>query len=338
MTQPLPTLPALHLERSANFARGKLHDLVLGPDGALRLAENAKTGTLESLPTQTVPFRELLPSWNALTPPGTWLTLEVRAQVDGRWTKYYSFGRWTGDAGRASLKGQGDEGGDVLTDTLRLKKAAQRYQYRLTLGSERPGLSPGVRLIALTATGKVSAGGAPSDRAAWGKLLNVPARSQMVFPAGEGWCSPTSLSMVLAYWGFEVSVPEAAAGTYDKTYEGTGNWAFNAAYAASLGVTAYTTRLNGLGDVERLILSGVPVILSVGWKPGELPGAPIPRSDGHLIVAVGFDQRGDVVVNDPAGKGDAEVRHSYPRAALERLWLSHSGGAAYVLYPPEKAP
>ena len=334
----IQTLPALHLERSADFARGTLRGLVLGPGGALRLAENATTGTLESPPIETSPFKELLPSWNALTPPGTWLTLEARAQVDGRWTRYYSFGRWASDAGRASLEGQDDADGDLLTDTLRLKKSAQRYQYRLTLASGRPGDSPSVRLVALTATGKAVAGGAPSDRAAWGKVLSVPEKSQMVFPAGEGWCSPTSLSMLLAYWGHGVSVPAAAAGTYDAVYGGTGNWAFNAAYAASLGLTAYATRLGSLNDVERLILAGVPVALSVGWKPGELKGAPIPKSDGHLIVAVGFDAVGDVVVNDPAGNSDAEVRRTYPRAALERLWLSHSGGAAYVLYPPERAP
>lgn len=336
MTQPLPTTPALHLERAADFARGKLHNVVLDPDGTLRLATGATAGTLESAPVEAAPFTELLPSWNALTPAGTWLTLEARAQVNGRWTGYYSFGRWSGDAGRTSLEGQGDADGDLLTDTLRLKKSAQRYQYRLTL-SGQAGASPAVRLVALTATGKVRAGAA-SDRAAWGKVLNVPPRSQMVFPAGEGWCSPTSLSMVLAYWGHNVSVPEAAAGTYDQVYKGTGNWAFNAAYAGSLGVTAYATRLGGLGDVERLILAGVPVILSVGWRPGELPGAPIPRSDGHLIVAVGFTAGGDVVVNDPAGGGDAEVRRTYPRAALERLWQSHSGGTVYVLYPPDRAP
>jgi sugar-specific transcriptional regulator TrmB len=44
------------------------------------------------------------------------------------------------------------------------------------------------------------------------------------------------------------------------------------------------------------------------------------------------------VVYDPAAPRDGEVRRTYPRAQLERLWLTHSGGAAYVVAPPARAP
>jgi hypothetical protein len=39
------------------------------------------------------------------------------------------------------------------------------------------------------------------------------------------------------------------------------------------------------------------------------------------------------VVNDPAGKGDGAVRRTYKRAELEHVWLTHSGGTAYLAYP-----
>jgi hypothetical protein len=38
-------------------------------------------------------------------------------------------------------------------------------------------------------------------------------------------------------------------------------------------------------------------------------------------------------LNDPAARSDEEVRRSYPRAVFERLWLTHSGGMAYVMAP-----
>ena len=38
-----------------------------------------------------------------------------------------------------------------------------------------------------------------------------------------------------------------------------------------------------------------------------------------------------MVVNDPAGATNAEVRRVYDRAQFERIWISASGGTAYVI-------
>ena len=63
----------------------------------------------------------------------------------------------------------------------------------------------------------------------------------MVYPdGGEVWCSPTSTSMVLAYWAgdtgpCEPRVRAAVEGVYDWVYDGHGNWPFNTAYAATAG-------------------------------------------------------------------------------------------------------
>ena len=92
-------------------------------------------------------------------------------------------------------------------------------------------------------------------------------------------------------------------------------------------------RFRGLAEAERWIAAGVPVGMSYAWKQGQLSGAPVRSSDGHLGVLVGFDANGDPVVNDPAGKGDA-IRRTYRRAELENVWLTHSGGTAYLVYPP----
>ncbi len=55
------------------------------------------------------------------------------------------------------------------------------------------------------------------------------------------------------------------------------------------------------------------------------------------MVLVGFDAQGNPVLNDPAAPTDAGVRRSYSRAAFERLWLSHSGGLAYLISKPAQA-
>ena len=71
--------------------------------------------------------------------------------------------------------------------------------------------------------------------------------------------------------------------------------------------------------------------MSIAFGRNELTGAPISASNGHLLVVVGFEADGDVVVNDPAGATNGEVRRVYDRAQFERLWLTASGGTAYVI-------
>jgi hypothetical protein len=173
-----------------------------------------------------------------------------------------------------------------------------------------------------------------SDRQAWGTDLNVPQRSQMIYKkGGEVWCSPTSTSMVLAYWGVSVPVPAAADATYDYVYDGNGNWPFNTAWAGSYGFEAYVTRMSSMAQIEEWVSAGVPVIISYAFAEGELPGTPIPSSGGHIMVVRGFDQNGNVIVNDPAAAADNTVRIVYDRATLERLWLTHSSGTVYLIYP-----
>src|SRR4029434_7877266 len=98
-------------------------------------------------------------------------------------------------------------------------------------------------------------------------------RSQMIYPdGGEVWCSPTSLSMVLAHWSSVLAlpaltetVPVAAKSTYDAVYDGTGNWPFHTAHAAALGggaLGAFVTRMWRIEQLERLTAADLPVVIS----------------------------------------------------------------------------
>ena len=104
------------------------------------------------------------------------------------------------------------------------------------------------------------------------------------------------------------------------------------AYASTLGLTGYITRFYSFAHAASWIKAGIPLIISIAFKAGELPGAPISKTNGHLIVVRGFDKNGDVIVNDPAAKDNESVQLVYPRAALEAAW-SHSHRTAYVIYP-----
>ncbi|HEX9990145.1 MAG TPA: peptidase C39 family protein [Chloroflexia bacterium] len=298
----------------------------------------------------TFRFSEAIASWNASTPPGTWIEIQLRGRTGARWTRWYSMGVWASDEAtvkRHSMGRQRDMDGSVSVDTLLLKNprrglAANAFQLKLRLFATDPASVPLVSSAAVAISTKPTTPGTltPGNPQLWGKKLAVPQCSQMVYQdGGEVWCSPTSTSMVLAYWRGDTSACEprvraAVDGVYDHLYDGHGNWPFNTAYAATAGMEGYVARFSSLAEAEKWIAVGVPVIFSFGWKPGELTGASIPSSNGHLAVLVGFDSAGNPIVNDPAAPSNGTVQRTYPRAELERLWLQHSGGTVYLIHPP----
>jgi Peptidase_C39 like family len=290
--------------------------------------------------------------------------------ASGAETKWYVMGRWSDDdpkAGgaihRTSVPKQADDNGDVEIDTFVAKKALTAYQLRVTLYR-----TPGSRVQPVLGQVGAMASRVPERKTvpvsppggAEGIELKVPRYSQEIhkgqYPeydgGGEAWCSPTSSSMVLAYWHRGPSkrdlawvdpsyqdpqVDHAARNTYDYNYKGAGNWPFNTAYAARYGLDAFITRLRSVAELERFIKAGIPVVTSQSFKAEEMPGAGY-STNGHLFVVVGFTKKGDPIVNDPASRSDAAVRHVYPRANFENVWLrsSSSGGVAYIMRPPNR--
>ena len=354
------------------FSTWQLVGLALQPDGALRL--DPASGVVESDPyapggynghnfynggsfvvgqatSVEIPtafaFTKAIASWNVDTPPGSWTETLLRARIGGRWTKWYNLGIWAADTStieRHSVDAQGDADSAVATDTLALSASAggaSAFQLRLRLFSADGTALPILRNAAVaTSTASTDPHAlAPGEPSRWNQLLAVPACSQMIYPdGGEVWCSPTSVSTVLAYWSGEAGpcaprVRAAVRGVFDWLYGGHGNWPFNTAYAATHGLEGYVARLTSLAQAEAWVAAGVPVIMSYGWKQHSLDGAPLPSSSGHLTVLVGFDAAGNPIVNDPAAASDGDVQRVYQRAQLEALWLTSSGGTVYLIYP-----
>lgn len=287
---------------------------------------------------------ELVVSWNAMTPPGTGLKFEARAMASERTTKFYNLGLWADDTveqRRESVVGQKDEDGDVLTDTLVLRQPTEQMQLRITLLSAANGALPTLKLVGLSFLNRSKPVAArPPFKKAWGKSLPVPERSQLSYPEGRDWCSPTSVSMVLSYWSqrlnrpeLDVDVPEVAAGVFDRNWPGTGNWPFNTAFAGRFpGMQGFVTRLSDIAELEALVAAGVPPIISVSYD--VLHGRATDQGNGHLVVCVGFTETGDSIVNDPWAqfeKGD-KVRLIVPRANLARAW-AHSRRTVYLIRP-----
>ncbi len=273
-------------------------------------------------------FDDLVASWSATTRPGTWIEVAVQARGHRSW---HALGHWSsGD--RPAQRSSVDGDPEVDTDTWRPRDGAEAYRLRVRLH----GTARLHRIGAVVTAGPVRRETSkPWRRTA--RVLDVPRLSQMTWRevGGRGWCSPTSVAMVLSHARRlppTTDIPEAAREVLDPAYEGTGNWSFNAAWAATLADHAFVTRLRDLRDAERLVDAGIPLVASVAYPSGALTGAPTRGTEGHLLVVRGFTETGDVVVNDPAAPTERSVRRTYARAELERAWLDGSGGLVYVIH------
>ena len=297
--------------------------------------------------TTAFEFAEAIASWNASTPAGSWIEVQFRAQYGTRWSKWYVLGIWTSDAStvaRHSVNAQGDEDGSVSTDTFissNKKETTNKFQLKLCLFSVDGTAIPSVQnaSMAYSTSAPKTASVSPGNSALWNTWIDVPKCSQMVYPGGgEVWCSPTSTSMVLGYLtgdlgSCELRVRAAVEGVYDWMYDGHGNWPFNTAYAATFGYEGYVARFTSLAQAEEFVKAGVPMIMSIAWDKGELTGAGVESTNGHLLVLVGFNSEGNLIINDPACATDEAVQRTYLRSEFEPLWLQASGGTVYLIYP-----
>ncbi|MFB8402289.1 C39 family peptidase [Streptomyces sp. NPDC055912] len=377
-----PFLPQAVLHRWSEAAH--CADAVFGgtvwSDGALRLerAEGTETfvdqhghATLEwdhatfSTGWRDLPFaaEELIPSWTALTPPGTRLAVRLRVRdTEGDTSPWYVMAHWaSGDerVHRTTVPGQSGPFGtaDVDVFTAAPGRPARSYEMEVRLARAK-GVTEGPAVqavhLAASATPPGPPRGVSGPAGAWGRVLDVPTRSQELHTGhspqwdggGEAWSAPTCTAMLVEYFGRGPDPGEmtwidpadtaphvdfTARAVYDYAYKGCGNWAFNAAHPARYGLLGTVTRLRSLSELEAFICAGIPIATAQSFRIGELAGAGYSPA-GSIKIVCGFTTEGDVVVNDPLSATDEEVRRVYPRGEFEHVWLSASGGGGVVYF------
>ena len=158
---------------------------------------------------------------------------------------------------------------------------------------------------------------------------DVPARSQMQSEAAirRHICAPTCLSMVMGLDDEEAArfIQEC----YDPVRRMFGIWPRNIRAANARGWSGAIETFSSLDQAAELIEKGYPIIASIRFGEGELIGAPLRSTGGHLVVLRGLsDDR--VLVNDPAANTHEEVAREYDRQEFARAWLGRRG-VGYVL-------
>ncbi|MYF10090.1 MAG: hypothetical protein F4229_03710 [Gammaproteobacteria bacterium] len=161
-----------------------------------------------------------------------------------------------------------------------------------------------------------------------------PAISQMQGPRAiaQRICSPTALAMTLKAVDAGIDWLEVVERCFDQGTQSYGCWPMAIRCAASYGRLGAVEVLPAWEPVIRVLRAGLPIVASIDFGAGEMPGAPLSKTAGHLVTCYGVD--GDtVLVNDPAAGEARSVPRRYDLEAFSRAWLRRRG-AAYIMPAP----
>lgn len=132
---------------------------------------------------------------------------------------------------------------------------------------------------------------ATTSQAGAATRLNVPYMNQLNNQYGpEMSCGPTSLSMVMKYYGKDVSPDQLSTLIGRRPEDGVEMYMLEDAARKSGFPNARNQNQGTMADLERHIANKNPVIVACMNPDGE---------SSHAMVVVGFDQNGNVLINDP---------------------------------------
>jgi hypothetical protein len=276
------------------------------------------------------PAHRLVPALSALAPNLPAFRFELSVFSAGAWSP------WVAGAtvGNASLPPAAATTPALVAQIDEFVAAAPAERVRMILrvgagAGDAPLTSPW--LVTLSAWSPVVPEASPARGSA---RLVVPALSQMEEdPAIRSRiCSPTCVAMVLAYYGTRVAVADLAREIFHADLDIYGVWPSAVRAAGRRGIAGYLLRFPDWGAAEWCLAQGMPIIASLRYAAGELTGAAVAETSGHLLVLTGWSGD-DVLVNDPAAPTAAGVSRRYRLAELRRVWLERAG-VGYVLFRP----
>lgn len=290
-------------------------------------------------------LKKLIVSWNAVTPSDSYIVVQAKVYVQynkdkkKNWSEWISWGKWGTNIKRGSESSKYDEA-RIDVDTLSINEgySCKAIQLKIISYYNNIEFEAEIKELFITYYKGNNNGFENEGYELTNKLIETPCISQMQRDEkiAHKICSPTSLTMLLNRLGENLKVEDVAYNCLDYNYNEFGNWAYNVAYAGSLGYKAYV-EYGGIHSLIREINNGNPIEVSVKYTNDinnkEYPyieNAPLTTS-GHLIVICGVEVNNDgkwIIVNDPAGKDDESVRVKYKFEEFMEAWQRSN----YIMY------
>lgn len=273
--------------------------------------------------------RHLLPSVCVLTEIPYAARFELSVRTGARWSPWVA-SAIIGPGEFAPMPGVSETLACDI-DLYRSRTAVEAIRLRVRMTAPEPrALAAAPCIVSLSACDVTPLVPAAPDPAP--VRLPVPARSQLDAPADIALriCSPVSVAMVLDYWSEPTAVLSLAAEIFHPPTDRYGVWPAAIRAAGRRGVAGYLLRFPDWSAAAWCLSRQLPIIASITYAAGELTGAPMSETSGHLVVLTGHDGS-EVLVNDPVGATRAEVPRRCRLDEIQRVWLERTG-VGYVLF------
>jgi len=278
-------------------------------------------------------LREVVPSFSDIGSPAISCRFVVRAKTtEGAGSEVRL--DWLG-VGPSQPKNQAQSGPlTVDIDTVKVNAPLHSLEIHLEFSGDIRPSRDAVVAISMRGPRALTVG---ELRLSEGELLVPPFSQFEQSPEiGHRICSPTSVAMVLNYYGYPVAPVAVAELSYAASHDLYGVWPKNIWAASQLGVPGCLMHIESWETIEYLLRLDIPVIASIRYRRGELRGAAFSRDDGemtgHLVVVRG-SRGGEIVVNDPGARSVSDVARTYDRGEFSRVWFERSA-MAYIILPP----
>jgi hypothetical protein len=321
-------LTASHLD-AATLARVVPPSCLVGIEAAGARRRDGDDTVLDCGPwAPRRPAVHLLPAFSPLAPEPPAFRFEVSARVDGTWSPWVA----TVTLGHADFQPLPSAAGPLTAEIDELTTRRPLEAVRLRVRSRGPWPEAWLASLSAAPEARVDFGAPPGA----GTAVRVPALSQVAEDPAIALriCSPTSVAMVLRYWGRPATAAAVAAEVFHADTDRYGIWPAAIRAAAAQGVAGYLLRFPDWTAAAWCLSRRIPIIASIKYTAGELGGAPVEATTGHLIVLTGYED-GVVLANDPAAPTADAVPRRYRRDELTRAWLERRG-IGYVLFDPTR--
>lgn len=290
-------------------------------NGLISLVEDAR-GVYQSKAIEAKRFEELVISFNTRDLTDGSISFLVSIGNEESFSDFFIMGSWLDNKYRSGLR-QEDDFARVSIDTLTNKDPNNNLiKLKVVIN---PGINTKLKNISVT-TAKENDEIKYDESKMINKVITVPRINQLSIPViGNSICSPTSVSMIVNYYGFNYKADEMAGLVYDHYSRIYGNWTFNASYAGSLeGLVGRVEYITDFDIVIDYIKNDIPLAFSITTSGMvDSKGVTASYPVGHLVVLIGFEEINGVwygVFNDPATSEDSNVERRYSMDQVFEAW------------------
>lgn len=292
---------------------------------------------------ETVPFDEIIVSWNAFRPLKGDMTIWVSVRLkNSGWSPWHRFAKWSATSQRTFVN-KLSRYVHTKNSRIEMQRGVLAHGFRVKVSFQNGARPQNLKaLFACLTRLKKFKRTVPNTKLPSVCVHGLPKQSQMVLRHEDyrDLCSPTSTSMLVAYFYKQLynnkfsarSLADFAAEFADKVYDHGihiyGNWILNVAEAFNScngEVFFRVERLSGFNDLHRYLSKNIPVAVSVR----RLRGGATPYANGHFLIPFAYSrEKQQILCMDPAFVGRRVVKR-YPLRSFLAAW-ARSSNMTYV--------